>query len=219
MRIVLLTYPQIVVNVRYGTKREKNSEMKAGIKNDRRTQKTKKLLATALVELIIEKGYDAVTIQDIIDRANVGRSTFYSHYESKEQLLVGNINFQQSLIDLPAGDPENFPCGVNVSYLFQHTKQHLHLAKALARTKGIELLSSYFAELCAAQIYDQLKKRLSVRASRAEQQMTRYKAEASAGALIRMLFKWLADGATVPAEKMIEYANNVLINCFEASIG
>ena len=44
-------------------------KIKKPLRNDRRTQKTKKLLAAALQELVIEKGYDAITIQEIIDRA------------------------------------------------------------------------------------------------------------------------------------------------------
>jgi len=187
--------------------------MKPDLKNDRRTQKTKKYLAAALVELIMEKGYDAITIQEIIDRANVGRSTFYSHYESKEQLLLGNINFQQALIDTPVDDPLNFPFGVNLSYLFHHTKEHLALAKALARTKSIELVSNHFAEVCSGQIYDHLKRKTPGRLNRAETQMMHYKAEAAAGAIVRMLFKWLADGAVIPADKMIAYATRILCNC------
>src|SRR5262245_28174814 len=54
---------------------------------DRRVKKTLQLLQNALVELISEKGYDDVTIQDILDRADVGRSTFYAHFENKDQLL------------------------------------------------------------------------------------------------------------------------------------
>lgn len=187
--------------------------MKTALKNDRRTQKTKKHLATALIELILEKGYDAVSVQDIIDRADVGRSTFYSHYENKEQLLVGNINFQQALVEVPGNDPGHYPWGVNLPYLFHHTKEHLALAKALARTKSIELLSSHFATVCAAQIYEQLKKKLPARSGRIPLQMARYKAEAAAGAVIRMLFQWLADGATIPADKMIEYAAQLLNSC------
>ena len=52
---------------------------------DRRVQRTRKLLQDALMALILEKGYEAVTIQDIIDRANVGRSTFYAHFLDKQQ--------------------------------------------------------------------------------------------------------------------------------------
>jgi AcrR family transcriptional regulator len=54
---------------------------------DRRVQKTRKLLKDALVSLIIEKGFETVTIQEILDKANVGRSTFYIHFENKQELL------------------------------------------------------------------------------------------------------------------------------------
>jgi len=46
------------------------------------------LLQTALIELIAERGYDAITIRDIVDRANVGRTTFYKHYNSKDDLFM-----------------------------------------------------------------------------------------------------------------------------------
>ena len=54
---------------------------------DRRVQKTRKLLQDALIELVAEKGYESVSIQEMLDRANVGRSTFYSHFQDKDQLL------------------------------------------------------------------------------------------------------------------------------------
>ena len=55
---------------------------------DRRIKRTRELLQNALIELIGEKGYDAITIQDIVDRANVGRTTFYLHYTSKDELFI-----------------------------------------------------------------------------------------------------------------------------------
>jgi AcrR family transcriptional regulator len=58
-------------------------------KTDRRVQRTRELLQKALVELISERRYDAITIQDIVDRANVGRTTFYLHYNSKDDLFIG----------------------------------------------------------------------------------------------------------------------------------
>src|SRR5215467_2339104 len=54
---------------------------------DRRVQRTHDVLHRALMSLIIEKGYEVITVQDIIDRANVGRSTFYTHYVGKQDLL------------------------------------------------------------------------------------------------------------------------------------
>ena len=57
-------------------------------KTDRRVQRTRELLQKALIELISERRYDAITIQDIVDRANVGRTTFYLHYSNKDELFM-----------------------------------------------------------------------------------------------------------------------------------
>jgi AcrR family transcriptional regulator len=57
-------------------------------KSDRRVQRTRELLQKALIELISERRYDAITIQEIVDRANVGRTTFYLHYSSKDELFM-----------------------------------------------------------------------------------------------------------------------------------
>jgi AcrR family transcriptional regulator len=56
--------------------------------DDRRVQRTRDLLRRALMELIREKDYDSVTVQDIVDRANVGRATFYLHFQSKDDLFL-----------------------------------------------------------------------------------------------------------------------------------
>ena len=56
-------------------------------KIDRRISKTKKAIFQAFLQLLNDKGYESTTVQDIIELADVGRSTFYCHYESKELLL------------------------------------------------------------------------------------------------------------------------------------
>jgi AcrR family transcriptional regulator len=56
-------------------------------KVDRRTQRTRHQLGRALVGLVEEKRFDDITVQDVIDRADVGRSTFYTHFRDKEDLL------------------------------------------------------------------------------------------------------------------------------------
>ena len=57
-------------------------------KPDRRQQRTRTALQHALIALMQERGYDAVTIQEITERANVGRTTFYLHYADKDELLM-----------------------------------------------------------------------------------------------------------------------------------
>ena len=55
---------------------------------DRRVQRTRKLLREALMDLILEVGYDTISIQDITDKANLGRATFYLHFKDKDDLLL-----------------------------------------------------------------------------------------------------------------------------------
>lgn len=57
-------------------------------KTDRRVQRTREALQKALIELIGERGYDAITVQEIVDRANCGRTTFYLHYGGKDELFM-----------------------------------------------------------------------------------------------------------------------------------
>jgi AcrR family transcriptional regulator len=60
-------------------------------KLDRRARKTRAALTSAFAELVLSRGYEAVTIGEISDKANVGRSTFYSHYTSKKDLLEESL--------------------------------------------------------------------------------------------------------------------------------
>jgi AcrR family transcriptional regulator len=61
-------------------------------KDDRRVQRTQQLLRAALLSLIEEKGFEVLTVQEIIDRANVGRATFYAHFDSMEDLLISGFD-------------------------------------------------------------------------------------------------------------------------------
>ena len=62
------------------------------VTNDRRVRRTRALLEAALVELILERGYDHLTVQDILDQADIGRSTFYNHYQSKDDLFLSRVH-------------------------------------------------------------------------------------------------------------------------------
>jgi len=66
--------------------------MKAPKLTDRRVLRTRRTLRNALVELILERGWDEVSIQDVCERADVGRSTFYMHFADKEDLLLSGFD-------------------------------------------------------------------------------------------------------------------------------
>ncbi|WP_185897382.1 TetR/AcrR family transcriptional regulator [Paenibacillus zeisoli] len=112
-------------------------------KEDRRVQRTRNMLYDALFDLMIEKGYDAITIQDIIDRANVGRSTFYSHFMDKEQLLLGNIEQLRELLkeqcsthsSLSTERVGGYRFGFSLAML-QHVQSHKQIYRAVTSKQG-----------------------------------------------------------------------------------
>jgi len=60
-------------------------------KSDRRVARTQSLVLGAFYELILERGYDGFTARDLIERADVGRSTFYEHFENKDDVFERSV--------------------------------------------------------------------------------------------------------------------------------
>jgi AcrR family transcriptional regulator len=61
-------------------------------RKDRRVERTRQLVRAAFRSLLEEKGYETLTVQEIIDRANVGRATFYAHFENKDELFASGFD-------------------------------------------------------------------------------------------------------------------------------
>ena len=66
---------------------------------DRRVQRTRRLLHKALMSLILEKKYESITVQEILDRADVGRSTSYMHFQDKDELLFSGFQYLQGFLE------------------------------------------------------------------------------------------------------------------------
>ena len=60
-------------------------------KPDRRVQRTRDALGDALIDLMQERPFESITVQDILDRAGVGRSTFYTHFRDKNDLFLSDV--------------------------------------------------------------------------------------------------------------------------------
>ena len=101
-------------------------------RTDRRVKRTHKLLQEALVSLTLEKGFEAVTIRDITDRADVGYATFFRHYPDKEALLADVLEamkdeFQSLLAPFSiVNNPEK-----TGKLLFEYVEQNCDLCRVL----------------------------------------------------------------------------------------
>ena len=67
---------------------------------DRRIQKTLSALREAFFELVLSQSYDEISVSDIIEKANVGRSTFYQHFKSKDDILVASMHYPLSNLSM-----------------------------------------------------------------------------------------------------------------------
>ena len=126
-------------------------------RQDRRSQRTRYLLSAALVELIREKDYNTITVSDIIDRANVGRSTFYAHYRDKDDLFVGELDRVIEVLSHRIPDQEESPFFPSLG-LFRHVGEEYKLYKALLWTSGIDLLIKHLQISLSNRIEQGLKK-------------------------------------------------------------
>src|SRR5215831_9099556 len=109
---------------------------------DRRVRRSRRLLQEALLQLVLEKGYDKVTVQDILDRADVGRATFYAHFRDKDDLLVSGseqlreVLREQMAAFLAAGGEQPTERLVVTRVLFEHAARNRQLYRALIGNRG-----------------------------------------------------------------------------------
>lgn len=165
---------------------------------DRRIQKSKKYLSDAFIALILEKGYEAVKVQEIIDRANVGRSTFYAHFESKEQLLfslLGTMN-------------EKSKDGIDFEMLFNHCADNFQIAKAMLGKKGGDLIIGHIRDVMSLKIAKDLKRDSSK--SKSEQLKIYFTSEALSAALVSYLTNWLDEDMPYSSEEMSAKCNELV---------
>src|SRR5689334_13297891 len=109
-------------------------------KQDRRSQRTRRLVSSAMMELLKEKRYDEITVQDLLDRAGIGRATFYTHYFDKEDVLASLSEqmleqFRQQLSQREAGK------GIIPSLeLFRHAQEAHPFFHAMMRGRAGEIV-------------------------------------------------------------------------------
>jgi len=165
-------------------------------KTDRRVERSRQALQRALVELIVERGYDALTVKDIADRANVGRSTFYAHFADKEDLFRDNLaQLRGQLVPIDPGPaPRDVPPALAFSLpLLRHVADARDLVEALMRSgPGVrDLLHELFTDLAL----DGLQRQPTSTSAPAE-----VVAQFLAGSFLAVLQWWVRDGRDMTPE-------------------
>lgn len=158
-------------------------------RGDRRVRRTRKLLHDAFLALVLDKGYEKTTIQDILDRADVGRSTFYVHFRDKEALLTSSFDemrdqLEHQLADIDATSPVDVTLPAEL--LYEHAYRNQRVYRALCGRQGGALVQRYLRRL----IGDLLRKHLRPNVSRADVP-TEVAAEFYTSATLGLLVWWI----------------------------
>jgi len=170
-------------------------------KIDRRVRRTRDALGDALLALIQEKPFDAITVQEVLDRADIGRSTFYAHYRDKDDLFLSDLEeFFEVMSTLLLRRAEDSNRVAPVRELFTHVAEMRQLHSALAASGKMRDFQEMGEEYFARAIEQRLAELPSTRGHPPAQRAAM--AHAFAGALLSLLSWWLHHGATPPPEEM-----------------
>jgi AcrR family transcriptional regulator len=180
-------------------------------KPDERIRRTHERLGSALVELIQEKPIDDVTVQEVLDRASVGRSTFYLHFRDKNDLLLSQLEkFLEIMSTALSARKEESRRVVPVAEMFEHIGNQKKVYRALADSDRLndffDLAQGYFARGI------QQRLRESKRLAKLSQRDLAARAFALAGSLLSLLRWWIDRGAKEPPRAMDELFHRMVWN-------
>jgi AcrR family transcriptional regulator len=162
---------------------------------DRRVERTEQLIRGALRSLIQEKGFEALTVQQIIDRANVGRATFYAHFDNKDDLLASG--FDDLRASLKARQREAFSRARSLEErvfafsleLFSHVNEYRDVFRAMVGKRSGAAVQRLLHKLLADLIRDDVKG--TVARGEESRVPTEALVQFVAGALVGLLLWWL----------------------------
>lgn len=182
---------------------------------DRRQRKTRAAIFKAFTTLILEKQYNKITIQEIIDEANVGRSTFYAHFETKEMLLQSFCKelFEHILESAAENGPikgrysnEEAPKSV-FCHILQHLERNDHNILTLFTSDSSEIFKKYFKDCLKELITERIANPESVKTSGLpEEFIVNY----VAGSFVEMVEWWSQNGKKQTPEELDRYYHSML---------
>lgn len=124
---------------------------------DRRVRRTERQLRAALASLIREKPYDAIAVKEILDRADVARSTFYTHFADKDELLVSGIHdvLRSGEADATSGTPGERLVWFSRPVL-EHIAEHRLAGEARMGRRGRAVLHRHLRRTLREAVSDRL---------------------------------------------------------------
>lgn len=179
---------------------------------DQRVTRTRERLKRAHLALILDKGYEATTVQEICDTALVGRSTFYAHYRDKDDLRRSSLEqLRKELVgkqqDALASADDRSPRYSFSRPMFEHARDHMHIYTALKGTRGADV-----ALKAIRRILSDLARNERVITALKDPTEREVAIQHVVGAYMSVLIWWLDSGAIEPSSRIDAIFNRLAIS-------
>jgi AcrR family transcriptional regulator len=176
---------------------------------DRRVLKTKASLRDAMLTLMATHGWDEMSIQDICDKANVGRSTFYVHYQSKDDLLSEGLNDLRDMISVQTAQMEG-PGLHFLPGLLDHMAQQRDIFRAAIGRRSGHGVARRFKKMVVQLVEIELKKQLHPAAKNP------WAAMFVAGGIVEAMAWWIDASEPPSIEDMVRQLNQLALAALAA---
>ena len=173
---------------------------------DRRVQKSREAIKSAFIELMAEKSFDHITMQNISDRANVGRRTIYDHYVDKydllNKLIEGLINELRKL----CRDAADLSFTEGNMVWFEYFERNDSFFSTMLSSKGASAFRSHFLEL----VIEELEGDVDVTNGKNQELSKDLILNFFGAAIVETVIEWITNGFSEPAEVVAEQMGMLL---------
>jgi AcrR family transcriptional regulator len=192
-------------------------------KIDRRIQRTKNLLRKAILELAAAQGIEKLTVEQITEHANLGRTTFYLHYKDKTELLLDSLQNQLDALFEEIYSPENLEKwekeGIDPRKLvFVHAAQNPEVYKLLFTDQVSGVVFNQFRQYVSA-ILNQITEKFQQKNNLTPLVPNTITSNYVSGALVGLLSWWLENDMPYPPEEIYEMYHTMLVEGAVKSVG
>ncbi len=176
-----------------------------GESDDARAVRTRDALATALIALMHDKGFDEISVQEICDRAGVSRSTFYTHFADKDEMFIRHtVAFAQAMGSQLTWDNTAACYRFPIRGMFEHVRQMRPLFESLHKARKVEFIMKVWQSNLATAFEKRVKATRAARTGQSQPSMVLPEIIALqlAGTVITLMTWWMDHHYPIPSDEM-----------------
>jgi len=185
------------------------TKLEEPVEGDRRVRRTRRQLRDALVALTLERGWDAVSVRDVCERADVGRSTFYVHFADKENLLLSGFDDLHAALEHVRR--ERHGAFDFIEPLALHAQENRRIMQALVGRQSGKQVEWRFRDVLSSLVEAELE---ALKVKKSERKAA---ARFIAGGMAELLLHWLEhpkpDDAKKVAAELCRFALGIVRTC------